>query len=415
MTSRQAAVMALFEVENSGAYSDKALKKILGEGNMPPAEKALASELTYGVIRHKMRIDFIIQAYSTQKLKRLSLWILCILRVGIYQIFFLDKIPESAAVNESVKLAKRYGHEASARFVNAVLRAAAKGGEVKILSDEIYYSHPQWLVEMLKEQYPGDYKKILEANNTPAPVTIRANTLKTTPQKLCEALTGKGINAVADGDIITLSKPGDIAALDEYKQGLFIPQDKGAYLAAAALSPEQGDLIIDVCAAPGAKTTQLAQMTQDKARIIAFDIHPHKIKLIQKNAERMGIRSITAMVHDAALVCGEYTGKADRVLADVPCSGLGTIRKKPDIKWRKNPDDIRQIIDIQKKILRASSRYVKKGGILVYSTCTYNKEENEYVIEDFLKNAPFEKTMQQQLMPHTDDCDGFFICRLKRK
>ena len=156
-------------------------------------------------------------------------------------------------------------------------------------------------------------------------------------------------------------------------------------------------------------------MTQDKARIIAFDIHPHKIKLIQKNAERMGIRSITAMVHDAALVCGEYTGKADRVLADVPCSGLGTIRKKPDIKWRKNPDDIRQIIDIQKKILRASSRYVKKGGILVYSTCTYNKEENEYVIEDFLKNAPFEKTMQQQLMPHTDDCDGFFICRLKRK
>ena len=239
MTSRETALKALFEVEKNNAHSDKALKKLLSEGSLTPNDRAFASELTYGVIRHKSRLDFIIQNYSSQKLKKLSVWILNILRMGVYQIVFLDKIPQSAAVNESVKLAKRYGHQASSRFVNAVLRAVSNGGDVKCPSIEIFYSHPKWFVDMITEQYPNDFKKILASNNSIPAVTVRVNRLKTSSEELCGLLIEKGINAVADGDILEISKFGDIASLDEFKSGLFTPQDKGAYKAAAALSPKQ--------------------------------------------------------------------------------------------------------------------------------------------------------------------------------
>lgn len=417
MSAREAALKALFEVEQKGAYSDKALKNILKDSGLSATDKAFASELTYGVIRHKNRLDHIIKEYSSQRLKKLSVWILNILRMGMYQLFFLDRVPESAAVNESVNLAKRYGHKGSVGFVNAVLRAAVKGGEPKYTSLEAYYSHPKWLIELLEKQYPEDYKKILGANNQPAPITIRVNPLKTTVQSLADKLTSKGVSVIiredADG-LLEISKFGDIAALDEYKSGLFTPQDKGAFLAAKAVDAQSGDLILDVCAAPGGKTTQLAENSDNQSKIVAFDIHQHKISLIEKNAERLGITCITAMCHDATQIKEEYVGKADKVLADVPCSGLGIIRKKPDIKWQKGPEDLAEVIPIQKQILETSSKYVKKGGVLVYATCTINKAENHDVTEDFIKNNPnFEKIEEVQLLPHIDNCDGFYICVFK--
>ncbi|NLB80785.1 MAG: 16S rRNA (cytosine(967)-C(5))-methyltransferase RsmB [Clostridiaceae bacterium] len=415
MTARETAIRVLYEVEKNKAYSNIALKKVLGCSNLSTADNAFATELVYGAVRHKMRLDFIISHYSTQKLKNLSPWILCILYIGVYQILFLDKIPHFAAINESVTLAKRYGHAASARFVNAVLRVVAKGGEVKIPSIEHYYSHPKWLVDMLREQYPDDYKKHLAANNTPAPITIRVNTLKITADRLCDMLIEKGIHAQADGDIITISKFGNIVELDEYKKGLFIPQDKGAYLATLAVAPQPNQLILDVCAAPGAKTTQLAQLSNDMAEIVAFDIHPHKIELIQKNAQRMGINSITAIEFDATTTNNNYIAKADRVLADVPGSGLGIIRRKPDIKWLRIPTDIELIIKTQKLILQTSAQYVKQGGYLVYSTCTVNKHENGDIIDDFLSRHPFCKLEERQLLPHVDQCDGFYYCKMRRE
>jgi len=255
MTAREIAVKALYEVEQNGAYSDKALKKLLQGCDCSLADRAFASELTYGVIRYKLRLDFIVQSYSSVKLKKLSVWILNILRCGMYQLFFLDKIPKSAAVNESVKLAKRYGHDSSARYVNAVLRAAAEEGDVKYSSIEAFYSHPKWLADMLAEQYPQEYKQILASNNTVSPVTVRANSLKTSGEDLRALLLEKGIEARADGDIVDISKFGDIAALDEYKNGLFTPQDKGAYLAAYEVSPKPNEVIIDVCRTRGKNHT----------------------------------------------------------------------------------------------------------------------------------------------------------------
>ena len=416
MTAREAALKALFEVDQNGAYSDKALKKILAEGGMSAADNALASELTYGVVRQRLRLDASIGKYSSLRLKKLSVWILNILRLGMYQLFFLERVPQSAAVNESVKLAKRYGHGGSSAFVNAVLRAAAQGGEAKLDSIEAYYSHPEWLVSLLAEQYPEDYKKILAANNTPAPVTIRVNPLKTTADGLAHSLESKGVfvTALEDG-LLEIAKFGDIAALEEYRAGLFTPQDNGAHLAAKAVNAQEGEVILDVCAAPGGKTTQLAEDSKNTAKITAFDIHPHKLELIEKNAARLGITCINAVCHDASVVRDEYVGKADKVLADVPCSGLGIIRKKPDIKWRKSPADLIAIAEIQRKILAASSKYVKKGGVLVYATCTVNKAENNEVIDAFLTdNTDFERVYERQLLPHTDGCDGFYICSLKK-
>ena len=414
MTSREVAIRVLYQVEKNSAYSDKALKKELALSGLSAGDRAFATGLTYGVIRHKTRIDHTISHYSTQKINKISVWILSVLRIAVYQILFLDSIPAFAAINESVNLAKRFGHPASARFTNAVLRAAAKGGEPKIDSIEIYYSHPKWLVDLLKSQYPNDYKKILSSNNTIAPATVRVNTLKTTSHQLCNDLSAKGIEVYADGDIITMSKFGDISALDEYKNGMFIPQDKGAYLAAAEVKPRPNQIIMDVCAAPGAKTTQLAQYSDDLAQITAFDIYTHKIRLIQKNAERMGMKSVNTQIHDAREVNAAFIDKADSVLADVPCSGLGIIRKKPDIKWTKTPEDIENIIKVQKEILEASSRYVKPGGVLVYSTCTVNRHENNDVTDEFIKSRPFRKIGEKQLLTHIDNCDGFYYCKIQR-
>ena len=403
LSSRETALKILYEVEKNGAYCDRELKKQLASADLSSADNSLVTELVYGVIKNKTRLDYIIAKRSSQPLKKLSVWILNILRLGIYQMEFLDKIPQSAAVNESVKLAKRYGHNASAGFVNGVLRGHTRHPAVKYPSGreyyEVYYSHPKWIVDMLFEQYGEQTAtEIIIANNQTPTTTVRVNRLKDAGAEPVRNICG-----------------GNISQMHDFQSGMFTVQDISAYKASLALDPKKGQLIIDLCAAPGGKTTHIAEITGDRAEIVAFDIHPHKIELIQKNAARLGIMSIQTVLHDATELNEKYIGRADRVLADVPCSGLGIIRKKPDIKWTKKAEDIAELIKIQMKILQTGSEYVKAGGILVYSTCTLNKNENEGVVEAFIKNNPFEILEQKTILTGDGGGDGFHICKLKRK
>lgn len=417
MTARQLAVKVLYEVQKNAAFVSLELKKQLGESDLSPQDRAFATELVYGVLKNRTRLDFIISKYSKQKLKKISEWILNILRIGVYQIIFLDKIPQSAAVNESVKLAKRYGHAASAGFVNGVLRNVGRSGDVEYPKGrefyEVYYSHPKWLVDMLFDQYGDKAQQIIENNNKVAPTTIRVNVLKTDAESLAKKLEEKGVTVVktAEENVFAISGYGDISALEEYKEGFFTPQGLSSYIAAKSVEPKQNEVILDLCSAPGGKTTAMAEMCGDKAKIYAFDLYDHKKAIIEANCKRLGIKNVEVGVADATKLMERFVGKADKVLADVPCSGLGIIRKKPDIKWNKETEDFDQIISIQKQIMQNAAKYVKNGGTLVYSTCTINKDENERIAEGFAKENGFRVELSKTYLPE-GEFDGFYVCKM---
>lgn len=420
MTARQLALKVLYEVEKNGAYPGMELKKQLSESDLSAVDRGFATELVYGVIKNRTRLDYIISKYSKQKLKKISDWIINILRMGVYQIVLLDKIPLSAAVNESVKLAKRYGHQASSGFVNGVLRNVGRSGEPEYPKGreyyEIFYSHPKWLCDMLFEQYGDEAKTIIENNNKVPFTTVRVNVLKTTSKEVTALLEEKGI-VVENTDlenILKISGFGDISKLPEYKDGLITPQGLSSYMAAKTAEPKKGEFIMDLCSAPGGKTTAMAELSGDGAEIYAFDLFEHKIGLIENNCKRLGIKSVTAKAQDGTVLMEDFVGKADKILADVPCSGLGIIRKKPDIKWNKETEDFESIINIQKKILENAHKYLKKGGTLVYSTCTVNKNENECLAEEFAKNNNYKTEMIKTILP-SEYCDGFFICKMVKE
>lgn len=417
MTARQLALKVLYEVEKNGAFPGMELKKQLGANDLSAVDRGFATELVYGVIKNRTRLDFVISKYSKQKLKKISDWIINILRMGVYQIIFLDKIPLSAAVNESVKLAKRYGHQASSGFVNGVLRNVGRNGDAEYPNGrefyEIYYSHPKWLVDMLFEQYGDDAKIIIENNNKVPATTVRVNILKTTAEEVEKALEQKGINVERTKceNILKISNYGDISMLDEYKTGLVTPQGLSSYLAAELLNPQKGDFVMDLCSAPGGKTTAMAEISGDKAEIYAFDLFEHKTELVKNNCRRLGVESVKVNPWDCTVLMEDFAGKADKILADVPCSGIGIIRKKPDIKWNKDTNDFDDIISIQKQILENADKYLKHGGTLVYSTCTLNKNENEDVVKEFAKNHNYKTDTMKTILPN-DECDGFFICKM---
>lgn len=420
MTARQLALKVLYEIDKNGAFTGMELKKQLSDADLSGVDKAFATELVYGVVKNRTRLDYIISKYSKQKLKKISPWIINILRMGVYQIIFLDKIPLSAAVNESVKLAKRYGHQASSGFVNGVLRNVGRSGDVEYPTGkdyyEIFYSHPKWLVDMLFEQYGDDAKRIIENNNKVPVTTVRVNALKTDAKTVEKSLTEKGIavEGTECENVLKIANYGDISGLSEYGEGLITPQGLSSYMAAKALNPQKGDLIMDLCSAPGGKTTAMAEISGDGAEIFAFDLYEHKIDLINNNCKRLGIKNVTAKAADATALMEDFAGKADKVLADVPCSGIGIIHKKPDIKWNKENGDFENIISIQKSILENAVKYLKKGGTLVYSTCTINKNENENVVNEFAENHGFKTEFMQTVLPD-EEHDGFFICKMTKE
>ncbi len=404
--AREAALKILHKMQG-GAYINAAVKEGLPH-TMKSEDKSLATQLVYGVTANRTRLDYYTSTFSKIPLKKISPWIMDILRMGFYQLYFLDKIPASAAVNESVKLARRYGHSASAGFVNGVLRKAAKDGAPPLPDDlSVVYSHPKWLVDMWLNDYGKEItEKMLEANNQPPEAFVRINTLKTTTAEIAKRLNGK----VADDLFVKVKSLAGIEHTAEYKQGLITMQGRASAEAVRALNPQKGHLVLDLCAAPGGKSTLIAQLMENEGEIIACDIYEHKLDLINKNAERLGIDIIKTRLQDAQQVMEEHIGKADCVIADVPCSGLGIIRKKPDIRWDKEIEDIASLCTVQKEILKTAARYVKKGGRLVYSTCTVSKKENQDMLKTFFEeNSNFEVIDEKQFFPFDDGLDGFYI------
>lgn len=417
MNVREIAMKAIYSVEFDGAYSNMAVKEALEKYSMDQRDKALFTRLVYGTTDKKLTLDYIIGQFSKLKIKKLSKFILIILRMGIYQLKFMDKIPASAAVNESVKLARRYGHGASAGYVNGILRAVSKS-EIKYPEKQneylsVKYSFPQEQCDKWIKDFGGEFtEKLLAAFEKDFPVTLRPNRLKTSDTELAQRLCEKGILAKAE-DGMVICGGFDIENDSLYREGYYTPQDRAAMTASKTLEPKSGQTVIDMCAAPGGKTTHIAELMDNKGKILAFDVHKHKIELIEKNAQRLGISIIHAENKNACELDKALYEKADRVLCDVPCSGWGIAGKKPDIKW--NREDTSGLPEIQKNILFNAGKYLKKGGEMVYSTCTIEKEENEQVIQKFLEeNTGFEKLYEKTFYPNVDNTDGFYICKLRK-
>ncbi len=444
MNAREVALKILYETQTKDAYLNIVFAKILRGTDLSHQERALVKELVVGTTQHRMTLDYAISQFSSVRLKKISPYILEILRMGIYQLHFMDKIPASAAVNESVKLAKKYGHRASAGFVNAILKRIAgettlplpdrKASEMAYLS--VKYSHPEALCEWYVETFGKERaEELLEINNKRPPICARVNRLKMTREELIEKLKAEGIHAVSasatDGGVLILG--GNIEATECYREGEVSVQGLSSQLAAFSLAPEPGQTVFDLCAAPGGKTAHLAELMENEGSVLATDLYEHRLSFVRENAKRLGLSIISAEQRDATKLDEAQVGKADKILLDVPCSGLGIIRRKPDIRYKEGLVEFDEITRIQKNILNICSKYLKIEGELVYSTCTVNPAENMGVVEEFLKEHPefslmdagnehMSETLREEmkqgyitLYPDDSGCDGFFICKMKRR
>ena len=424
MNAREVALNVLYKIEIGEAYSNLVLDKELKKADLSNEDKALASQIVYGVLTWKLTLDEIVKKHSTLKLKKISPWIINILRMGIYQICYLDKIPKSAAVNESVNLAKKYGHPSSAKFVNAILRKIEKNEESLLLefikekgytNEEIISvmtSHPLWMVHKLIEEYGENFAlDLMNANNKSPDVTIRVNTLRTTREELLKLFQLKKLEA-REGE---LPDSVIVKRIKTFDEKLYVVQDEAAQLACLKLDPQKDELILDCCSSPGGKTSYISMLMKDTGRVDAWDIHEHRVELVKELAETLGIHNIKASQNDATIYQSHLRERYDRVLLDVPCSGLGVIRKKPDIKWTRKEEDLNELVDIQRKILENVAMYLKVGGTMVYSTCTVLKEENELQIKEFLDtHKNFELMEQIKLFPNSSNTDGFYIAKLHK-
>ena len=436
MSARETALQALMACRQSGAWSNSALKDLIRRDRLDPRDAALATRLCYGVLQNRMKLDFYLGQLLSMKLRDLHPVVRDILHMGIYQLYEMDKIPESAAVNESVALTKKYVKNPKAPgLVNGVLRSAVRQKDTleQPKSYEDRYSHPSQLINLLKGSLPkGTLEPMLIAHNEAPRTVVQVNTLKISAGELTQRLEREGVSAQPHlwmADALVLSGTGDLEKLPAFREGLFYVQDPAAKLSVlCARLPKEGARLLDCCSAPGGKSFAAAIAMGGRGTITSCDIHPHKLPLIEKGAQRLGIESITARHQDATEFVPEWENAMDCVIADVPCSGLGIIRKKPDIRY-KDLEEIRQLPELQLRILRNQSRYVRPGGTLIYSTCTVLKQENEDVVASFLaENDEFyteplvlperfgpNETGMLTLIPGQHDTDGFFICRLRRK
>ena len=426
---REIVLKTLYDIDYNEAYSNIALDKQLKQAKKEKIEInkrdiGFISEIVYGTVSWKLTIDEIIKKYSNIKIKKISPWILNILRMSIYQIVFLNKVPKSAAVNEGVNLSKKYGHKASTNFVNAILRKVNKSDydEFFKIKDDVERiskttSMPIWIVEKLLEQKEvKEVEQICKNSNIRPKLYIRINTLKTNKQELMNKLKEENIEYkdTDSEDFLELKEIRNIENVKSFKQGLYTIQDKQAGQVSIILNPKPNEILLDACSSPGGKTTYLAELMKNKGEIKAWDIYPHRIKLVKDNYTRLGITIIQEEIKDATIYEEKYFESFDKILLDVPCLGLGVIKRKPDIKWKRKPEDIEEITKTQEKILQNCSKYLKKGGELVYSTCSILKEENEKIIENFVeKNNNFEIKKQLSTFQN-ENTDGFFICKIKK-
>jgi 16S rRNA (cytosine967-C5)-methyltransferase len=441
--SRYVVVKTLCDIDENKAYSNIKLNQYFKKYDLNSMDRAFAAEILYGTIRWKLRIDYLIQKFSKLKLDKISPWVLNCIRAAVYQVFFMDKVPDFAAVNQSVEICKQKDKKASS-FVNGILRNILRNKEefnkievndnIKKLS--IKYSHPEWFVKKYLKEYGEEFiTDLMEKNNTPSELSIRVNTLKTTKDELKKSLNKYDVE-IKEGRVdecLILKGYSLIEKSNDFINGLFTIQDESSMLVARVLDPKEGEKIFDLCSAPGGKTTHIAQLMGNKGEITAFDIHEHKLTLVNDIAKRLGIDIIKTSLKDSTVFIDELKDYADRVLIDAPCSGLGLMRKKPEIRWNVTTQDIQQLKKIQYNIINNASKYVKVGGVIVYSTCTITAEENEDILKLFLKDNPnfvlddicglIPESFKTQtcskgfvkLFPNTNDTDGFFISRLIRK
>ena len=434
MGARETALNALIACRKDGAWSNGVLKDYIKRDKLDSRDAALATRLCYGVLQNRQRLDFYLKQFLTGRLKDLHPLVRDILHLGLYQMKEMDKIPVSAAVNESVALTKKYNkNPKAASLVNGVLRNAAKKQWIEPVSYADRYSHPDELISLLKANLPkGTLEPMLIANNAAPDTTVQVNTLRISREDLQKRLDGEKVTARPHSwmeNCLVLSGTGSIENLPSFKEGLFYVQDPAAKLSVLCARLPQKDIrVLDCCSAPGGKSFAAAIAMEGKGQIISCDVHDHKVGLIGNGAERLGLANITARQQDATVFVPEWEETMDAVIADVPCSGLGIIRKKPDIRY-KNLAQLQELPALQLAILENQSRYVKKGGLLLYSTCTVLKAENEEIVAAFLEKHgdfyleplalpdvfPKNETGMLTLIPGQYDTDGFFICRLRRK
>lgn len=435
MGARETALNALIACRRDGAWSNGILKEYIQRDRLDGRDAALASRLCYGVLQNRNRLDFYLKQLLTGKLSSLHPVVRDVLHMGLYQIYDLDKVPESAAVNESVALTKKYcGKQKNASaLVNGVLRSAVrtKGTLKEPVDYADRYSHPDELIRLLKGSLPkGKLEPMLIADNTAPLTVVQVNRLLTDDANLVEILEQQGVTAQPHSwmkDALVLSGTGSLERLEAFQKGMFYVQDPASRLSVLCAGLEPGMDVLDCCAAPGGKSFAAAIVMKNTGSILSCDIHPHKAELITRGAQRLGLSCITAQCRDASVFEPAFEGRFDAVLADVPCSGLGIIRKKPDIRY-KNLSETEALPALQLAILENQSRYVRPGGVLMYSTCTVLKRENEQVVSDFLARHPDYHTEplplpelfggnasgMLTLIPGEYDTDGFFICRLRR-
>lgn len=431
MTAREAALRTLFACEKQDAWADGFLKKTLKEGKLDGRDAALATRLTFGVVQNRMLLDWYIDRFAKGKI---DLTVRCALRLGVYQILFLSRIPVSAAVNESVKLTRKFSkNPAAAGLVNAVLRNIDRNKhELAAPQDlSVRFSHPQWLVDLFIRRLGEDGAvELLECHNGEVPTMAQVNTCRVATQRILDEMECAGVDAQKHPwleDCLMLQGTGSLEQLDAFQKGELYIQDAAARLAVQAADPLPGMNVLDVCAAPGGKSFAAAIAMRDQGKITSCDIHSHKQTLIENGAQRLGLNSITAVTQNGKERVTGWEGAFDLVIADVPCSGLGIIRKKPDIRY-KDPKPMEGLPVIQKAILENVCAYVKPGGVLLYSTCTLLERENEEVVCQFV-NAHPEFSLEKfelpgpvgaveegyvTLWPHVHGTDGFFIAKLRR-
>lgn len=438
MNSRNIALKVLNRITGEGAYSNIILSNELNLSDLSDQDKALVTEIVYGTLRRLKSLDMIIGSF-VRDMSVMDKSILNILRIAIYQMQYLDKVPSYAACNEAVELAKEIS-EKDSKLVNGILRSyVKKEGNFEISFrnkiDEIAYelSFEPWMIKLLFKQY-GEQEglRILHGLNSTPMVTVRVNNLKGNYEDVFDSLEEAGYN-VEDGfvcpEAIAIKGGRAIEKNEAFLEGKITVQDESAMLVAPLLDVEEGQTVLDLCAAPGGKTTHIAELLENTGEVRGFDIHAQKLELIKENCDRLGLSNVTLGELDATKLNADLVGLADRVLIDVPCSGLGIIRKKPEIKWTKKRNELKEIVNVQRDIMKNAWEYLKKGGVMIYSTCTLNKEENEENIEWFLSkykdaeiepvfvgkgnNLKYDRMGILTVLPN-DYMDGFFIAKIKK-
>ena len=410
----------LLAIDRDGQYSHLVLRDVLDKYQyLSKQERAFLTRLTEGTVERMLTLDYVIDQFSKTKVKKMKPLIRELMRLSVYQIMYMDGVPDAAVCNEAVKLARKRGFSGLSGFVNGVLRSVARGWkDVTFQNESVRYSVPEWIIDGWNADYGRDVtEKMLEAFMQPAKITVRTNTQKCTPEELKDRLSQEGVTVEAIEGIsyaFALSGFDYLAGLGSFQDGWFYVQDISSMTVAHAADPKKGDYIIDVCAAPGGKSSHLAELLDGSGMVEARDLTEYKVGLIEENILRHDLHNMKAVQQDATLFDEASVEKADILICDLPCSGLGVIGRKSDIRYKMTEEKAHDLAALQQKMLDTVWPYVKRGGKLIYSTCTIHKEENEDNVAAFLQKHPqFTLVEQRQIFP-MEGSDGFFVAKMIR-